>query len=52
MYNYLMKRLVMNKIKGITYNTRPLPFLRALVVEIETFVEIKKHLCGIETLVQ
>ncbi len=28
----------------LTYNTRILPFLRAEVVEIETFVEIKKHL--------
>jgi len=28
-----------------------LPFLRAVVVEIETFVEIKKHLCNIETIV-
>jgi hypothetical protein len=28
----------------LTYNKRILPFLRAVVVEIETFVEIKKHL--------
>jgi len=36
----------------LTYNTRPLPFLRAEVVEIETFVEIKNICGGIETSVQ
>jgi len=35
-----------------TYNKRILPFMRAEVVEIETFVEIKNICGGIETSVQ
>jgi len=36
----------------LTCNKRILPFLRAEVVEIETFVEIKNICGGIETSVQ